>query len=205
MRRRPPRSTRTYTLLPYTTLFRSPIISPLRASLDHRRRSWRQRKKGRPSMPIRSTRRAAIALAVLATLSGQAMAETDRIVLDYAYYNPISLLLRDKGWVEEAFADQDVDVEWVLTLGSNKALEFLNAGAIDFGSTAGGAALLGRANGNPIRAVYIYSKPEWTALVTRPHTGIDSVDDLAGKRVRSEEHTSELQSLMRISYAGFCL
>src|SRR3546814_4145923 len=24
-------------------------------------------------------------------------------------------------------------------------------------------------------------------------------------RVRSEEHTSELQSLMRISYAGFCL
>src|SRR3546814_6735188 len=27
----------------------------------------------------------------------------------------------------------------------------------------------------------------------------------AGGRVRSEEHTSELQSLMRISYAVFCL
>src|SRR3546814_10515046 len=27
----------------------------------------------------------------------------------------------------------------------------------------------------------------------------------AGKRRRSEEHTSELQSLMRISYAVFCL
>src|SRR3546814_1372627 len=26
-----------------------------------------------------------------------------------------------------------------------------------------------------------------------------------GKGARSEEHTSELQSLMRISYAGFCL
>src|SRR3546814_8312163 len=26
-----------------------------------------------------------------------------------------------------------------------------------------------------------------------------------GRRVRSEEHTSELQSLMRISYADFCL
>src|SRR3546814_1424068 len=25
------------------------------------------------------------------------------------------------------------------------------------------------------------------------------------RRLRSEEHTSELQSLMRISYAGFCL
>src|SRR3546814_8896814 len=27
----------------------------------------------------------------------------------------------------------------------------------------------------------------------------------AGHRIRSEEHTSELQSLMRISYAVFCL
>src|SRR3546814_10025901 len=27
----------------------------------------------------------------------------------------------------------------------------------------------------------------------------------AGARIRSEEHTSELQSLMRISYAVFCL
>src|SRR3546814_1043442 len=27
----------------------------------------------------------------------------------------------------------------------------------------------------------------------------------AGKAIRSEEHTSELQSLMRISYAVFCL
>src|SRR3546814_8895318 len=29
--------------------------------------------------------------------------------------------------------------------------------------------------------------------------------ELGGKRARSEEHTSELQSLMRISYAVFCL
>src|SRR3546814_2337977 len=29
--------------------------------------------------------------------------------------------------------------------------------------------------------------------------------DLAGAEARSEEHTSELQSLMRISYAVFCL
>src|SRR3546814_4095875 len=31
------------------------------------------------------------------------------------------------------------------------------------------------------------------------------VDDRAMNRRRSEEHTSELQSLMRISYAVFCL
>src|SRR3546814_1586856 len=33
----------------------------------------------------------------------------------------------------------------------------------------------------------------------RAHAGVEAV------RVRSEEHTSELQSLMRISYAVFCL
>src|SRR3546814_2417887 len=32
-----------------------------------------------------------------------------------------------------------------------------------------------------------------------------ALGDLAGELARSEEHTSELQSLMRISYAVFCL
>src|SRR3546814_5263216 len=31
------------------------------------------------------------------------------------------------------------------------------------------------------------------------------MNELSDSRVRSEEHTSELQSLMRISYAVFCL
>src|SRR3546814_5068644 len=34
---------------------------------------------------------------------------------------------------------------------------------------------------------------------------VDGVDALNGLGSRSEEHTSELQSLMRISYAVFCL
>src|SRR3546814_3067087 len=35
--------------------------------------------------------------------------------------------------------------------------------------------------------------------------GMVADDDLTLSRTRSEEHTSELQSLMRISYAVFCL
>src|SRR3546814_3759541 len=35
--------------------------------------------------------------------------------------------------------------------------------------------------------------------------GNGEVDTIGPLRVRSEEHTSELQSLMRISYAVFCL
>src|SRR3546814_1308142 len=41
------------------------------------------------------------------------------------------------------------------------------------------------------------------SLSLRHHAGGRSVDQLGG--TRSEEHTSELQSLMRISYAVFCL
>src|SRR3546814_3612730 len=37
------------------------------------------------------------------------------------------------------------------------------------------------------------------------HFGGNHVDRYQGLGVRSEEHTSELQSLMRISYAVFCL
>src|SRR3546814_980630 len=38
-----------------------------------------------------------------------------------------------------------------------------------------------------------------------PRHVVQAQGDVADHRVRSEEHTSELQSLMRISYAVFCL
>src|SRR3546814_2124356 len=40
---------------------------------------------------------------------------------------------------------------------------------------------------------------------TRTGKGLGSNEYLRGAHFRSEEHTSELQSLMRISYAVFCL
>ncbi len=54
------------------------------------------------------------------------------------------MVLKDKGLLEKEFAKDGIGIRWVQTLGSNKALEFLNAGSIDFGSTAGSAALLGQ-------------------------------------------------------------
>src|SRR3546814_3948869 len=41
--------------------------------------------------------------------------------------------------------------------------------------------------------------------VTVDHDGADMSKPAEIARMRSEEHTSELQSLMRISYAVFCL
>src|SRR3546814_4051784 len=37
------------------------------------------------------------------------------------------------------------------------------------------------------------------------HQPLDALGGVGVEQVRSEEHTSELQSLMRISYAVFCL
>ncbi|MGE3782889.1 MAG: aliphatic sulfonate ABC transporter substrate-binding protein [Alphaproteobacteria bacterium] len=128
---------------------------------------------------------------------GAAAAPLATLRLDYAYYNPVSLVLRDKGWVEEEFGRTGTNVEWVLSLGSNKALEFLNASVVDFGSSAGAAALMARANGNPIKGVYIYSRPEWTALVTLKGSPIHSVTDLKGKRVAVTRGTDPHIFLLR--------
>src|SRR5215472_11938111 len=105
------------------------------------------------------------------------------IRIDWATYNPVSMVLKDKGLLEKEFAKDGIGVRWVQSLGSNKALEFLNAGSIDFGSTAGSAALLSKINSNPIKSIYVYSQPEWTALVTRKDTSINKIEDLKGKRV----------------------
>src|SRR3546814_1614486 len=43
------------------------------------------------------------------------------------------------------------------------------------------------------------------ADVTIDTEGVSPNDDPLGRGLRSEEHTSELQSLLRISYAVFCL
>jgi len=119
------------------------------------------------------------------------------IRLDYATYNPVSLVLKDKGYLEQALAPQEIGVEWVKSVGSNKALELLNSNSADFASTAGAAALIARANNSPIRAVYVYSKPEWTAVVTRADSGISTLGDLKGKKVAVTRGTDPFVFLLR--------
>src|SRR3546814_3717497 len=66
----------------------------------------------------------------------------------------------------------------------------------------------------PRRAELLLESEDQLVLVNRIHVGIDLRTQVAYGAValivaeaelRSEEHTSELQSLMRISYAVFCL
>src|SRR3546814_3331838 len=85
----------------------------------------------------------------------------------------------------------------------------------------GGIRLDGRPIRTPGRAPLILPTPalagavadEWRGVGetvdprAMPLTGLANaaIDRIAGGPARSEEHTSELQSLMRISYAVFCL
>lgn len=133
-----------------------------------------------------------------AATSGESAAAKPEVVrLDYAYYNPSSLVLRKFGWLEEELAKENVKVEWVLSAGSNKANEFLRSEAIDFGSTAGAAALLAKANGSPIETVYIFSKPEWAALVVAKDSPIQSVAELKGKKIAATKGTDPYFFLLR--------
>ncbi len=126
---------------------------------------------------------AGLAASTLLPATAPAAEALKEIHIDWATYNPVSMVLKQKGLLEKEFAKDGINIVWVQSAGSNKALEFLNAGSIDFGSTAGSAALVAKINGNPIKSIYVYSRPEWTALVTTKDSKIASVADLKGKRV----------------------
>src|SRR6185436_17758345 len=131
------------------------------------------------------SRRTLIGSALFAGLLPTALLAADKpkeIRIDWATYNPVSMVLKEKGLLEKEFAKDGIGIRWVQTLGSNKALEFLSAGSIDFGSTAGSAALVSKINGNPIKSIYVYSQPEWTALVTRKDSA--STKKMCGKGTR---------------------
>jgi len=149
------------------------------------------------------TRRQAIGLttAALATLAlprrARAATQLDAITVDYAYYNPVSLILKQNGWLERALAANGTSISWVLSLGSNKANQFLASGSAQVTSTAGSAALLARANGVPLHTVFLYSQPEWTAIVVGKGSKLSSLRDLRGKKIAATRGTDPWFFLLR--------
>ncbi|MGY4533104.1 sulfonate transport system substrate-binding protein [Pseudomonas sp. TE3786] len=146
-------------------------------------------------------------LALASSLATLTTAQADdalpkELRLDYAYYSPTSLVLKHFGWLEQSVGEGS-KVTWTLSQGSNRALEYLNSGSIDFGSTAGLAAVLSRANGSPIKTVYIASRPEWTALVVAKDSPIKTVADLKGHKIAATKGTDPyLFTLRSLEQAG---
>src|SRR5262247_583809 len=152
------------------------VASP--ASLRARPYAWR--------IVMSSSSRRILLVALISVVAGTGANAADKpkeIRVDWATYNPVSMLLKEKGYLERELAKDNIAVRWVQTVSSSNALQFLNAGSIDFGSSAGSAALVAKINGNPIKSVYVYSKPEWTALVVAKDSKITKLADLKGKKI----------------------
>ncbi|MGJ9372662.1 aliphatic sulfonate ABC transporter substrate-binding protein [Nesterenkonia sp. CF4.4] len=149
----------------------------------------------RSSRPRRTSVKAvsaAAAVALLATACGGDGGEDEQLEtlnIDFATYNPLSLIILENGWLEEELEELDVDVKWVQSTGSNVANENLRAGNIDVGSTAGSAALLNRAVGADTHTIMIENQPEWSALVTDGDSDIESVEDLEGASIAATPAT----------------
>ena len=79
----------------------------------------------------RSLLACAFALALLPSTRLSAADKPKEIRIDWATYNPVSMVLKEKQLLEKEFSKDGISIVWVQTLGSNKALEFLNAGSID--------------------------------------------------------------------------
>ena len=135
------------------------------------------RKKLTPTLAVAAT------AALLGTTACGGDGELETLNIDFATYNPLSLVILENGWLEEELAAHDLDVEWTQSHGSNRANENLRAGNIDVGSTAGSAALLNRAVGADTHTILIESQPEWSAMVAAPDSDIESAEDLEGASV----------------------
>src|SRR2546421_13076352 len=99
---------------------------------------------------FRSILFAAAALVALGSSASLPAAEKPtEIRLDWATYNPVSMLLKDKGFLEKEFAKDGITIRWVQTVSPSNARQFLNAGSIDLGSTAAPAAWVAEMNANP--------------------------------------------------------
>jgi len=150
-------------------------------------------------MISRLFRRIATAGLILFGLAASPIASAAPITslgISYAYYDPVSLVLKDQGFLQAALGT-NVKINWVLSQGSNKALEYLRGNSIQFGQTAGSAALLGRANGAPVQAIGASTNAEWTAIVVPANSPIKTLGDLKGKRIAATPGTDPNIFLLR--------
>lgn len=140
---------------------------------------------------------AAAALLATSACGGENGGELETLNIDFATYNPLSLIILENGWLEEELEADGVSVEWTQSHGSNRANENLRAGNIDVGSMAGSAALLNRAVGADTHTIMIESQPEWSALVVNEDSDIESVEDLEGASVAATLATDPFFFLAR--------
>lgn len=144
-----------------------------------------------------------IAGALAAPLAtGKALAQSSpefpaELKLDWGFYSSHTLLIKNKGWLEEAFKDVGTKITWVQSRGSNNSLEFLKVGSTDFAGSAALSAFLARANGVPLKVIYVASWGGSSIIQVRPDSPIKTVADLKGKTIAVTKGTAPYFTLVR--------
>jgi sulfonate transport system substrate-binding protein len=131
----------------------------------------------------------------ISTVPAQAAERT--LNLDYANWNPLSLVIKDQGWLETDLKKLNTKVNWVYSAGSAAAIQNLNANAIQLGSSAGVAAYVARANGVGIKSIAVFSQPNWAALVVKKGSSI-SAGQLKGKKIAAQKGTDPYFFLLQV-------
>src|SRR3546814_10040650 len=173
MIRRPPRSTRTDTLFPYTTLFRSvEAVGPdIAEEVSYR----------------------ALVIVVVARHLLQSRKQRGRIqVGPVRQHHHGVAVIRERLGLERV--DDDRAVEAGLLLESGMAVIPVGAALAHVEAVVVRLAAADAVETDARHAVHVRRQQDAVPV----DRGVVAMD-------RSEEHTSELQSLMRISYAVFCL
>src|SRR3546814_5776731 len=186
--RRPPRSTRTDTLFPYTTLFRSP---GLQAGEEDRFEHVQQ--------PVHDVRRARSRQGARA---GHAQEHATAVAPPGGHVDkPMRILvIEDNQDIAANLGDYLEDRGHTVDFAADGVTGLHLAVVHDFDAIVLDLNLPGMDGLEVCRKLRNDARKQTPVLML---TARDSLDNkLAG---RSEEHTSELQSLMRISYAVFCL
>jgi sulfonate transport system substrate-binding protein len=141
------------------------------------------------------------ALAALAftVVSSPAQAAAPRTVaLDYANWNPLSLVIKSQGWLDTDLKAANATATWVYSSGSAAAIQNLNANAIQLGSSAGAPAFVARANGVPIKTIGVFSQPNWAAIVVAKDSKILNPAFLKGKKIAAQKGTDPYFFLLQV-------
>jgi sulfonate transport system substrate-binding protein len=137
------------------------------------------------------------ALVALSVAVVPAQAAVRTLNLDYANWNPLSLVIKDQGWLENDLKKLETKVNWVYSAGSAAAIQNLNADAIQIGSSAGVAAYVARANGVAIKSIAVFSQPNWAALVVKKGAKI-TPSQLKGKKIAEQKGTDPYFFLLQV-------
>ena len=137
------------------------------------------------------------ALVALGVVAAPAQAAERTLNLDYANWNPLSLVIKDQGWLETDLKALNTKVNWVYSSGSAAAIQNLNANAIQLGSSAGVAAYVARANGVALKSIAVFSQPNWAALVVKKGSTI-TAGQLKGKKIAAQKGTDPYYFLLQV-------